>query len=57
MKKYKITKMCSQLLMAIAATLFSTNIIAQTCDFTVNNSGSTGGDTEYFLELDMPQEI
>ncbi len=57
MKKYNIIKMCSQLLMAIAATLFSTNIIAQTCDFTVNNADATGGDTEYFVELDAAGNI
>jgi len=57
MKKYKITKMCSRLLLVIAATLFSTNSFAQTCDFTVNNSGTTGGDTEYLLELDAAGNI
>ncbi len=49
--------MCSQLLLVIAATLFSTNIIAQTCDFTVNNAGAMGGDTEFFLELDAAGNI
>lgn len=57
MKKYKITKICSQLLLVIATTLFSTNIIAQTCDFTINNGGATGGDTEFFLELDAAGNI
>jgi len=57
MKKYKITKRCSQLLLAIAATLFTTNTFAQTCDFTINNGGATGGDTEYFLQLDAAGNI
>lgn len=57
MNKYKIIKRCSQLLLAFAAALFSLNIYAQTCDFTVNNSGATGGDTEYFLELDAAGNI
>ena len=57
MKKYKIIKVCSQLLIAIAAILFSINTFAQTCEFTINNGGATGGDTEYFLELDAAGNI
>ena len=40
------------------ATLFlGINSIGQTCDFTINNNGGAGGDTEYFLVLDAAGNI
>jgi|GEM_PF-6692222 len=57
MNNYKIIKYCSHLLLAIVATFFTININAQTCDFTINNTGAVGGDTEYFLELDAAGNI
>ena len=41
----------------IMTIFFGLNAQAQSCDFTVNNSGATGGDTEFFLELDATGNI
>ena len=53
MKKIKVKyKTTTKMLFFIMALLFSWNIQAQTCDFTINNTGSTGGDTEFLLVVD-----
>jgi len=48
----KIKNLSRSLSILIMLTLISTSAIGQMCDFTINNNGSTGGDTEYFLEVD-----
>lgn len=56
--KYKNIICSFRALLLLAAFAFiGINAEAQDCSFTINNSGATGGDTEYFLVLDASGNI
>ncbi len=50
---HKITRLCC----LVFILFIGINAQAQTCDFSLNNTGSTGGDTEYYLVLDAAGNI
>ncbi len=55
-KNYKINKL-RNFWFSVIAVFMSSFAVAQTCSFTVTNSGAIGGDTEYYLQLDEAGNI